>query len=477
MEKQASTFPKNAYKDANGSAFSGEVIVNAKYLDPSNPNTFIEMPGDLRGLSNKIETVCLGTYGMVVCELSDNAGKPIQLNGDSTATISYPITSKFQDVPPNDIPLWYFNERIGTWVEEGSATLFGNTYIGKVKHFSFWNCDYPYNVVFFKTSFIDPNGSGINGLNVALCFKSGKDSLGISQGYGQTNEDGTVYGYIPKNQALTMKVFAKSTCYVPFYTQSIGPFSSNATLQPTMIDISKLAVESVLLNGKIQDCNGNAISKGYVRYNARLKNGVSFDKGIILVDNAGNFSKTIFNSSCSGNIALGNITFAAVDTDFLKESNEQTIPLEKGTNNLGVLNVCNNIPEYFAINHNGKKIVLNKVKAKFQQKHAEIESGIAVWVDTSLTKESQFPLKILNSNTNYKINKIYDTQSFPYLRLNGQYISVSKNESLPLVFTKIADQEGEFYEGYFNKENTTVILRSDGKNHIVKGSFRFMRTW
>ncbi len=475
--KASISFPKNGYKNAQGVPFLGEVVVHAKYLDPSNPSTFLEMPGDLRGLSSKIETVCLGTYGMIVCELSDNTGNPIQLNGDSTATIRYPITSKFQDTPPSSVPLWYFNERIGTWIEEGSSTLQGDTYIGKVKHFSFWNCDYPYSLVYFKASFIDDKGSPISGLKVALCFKTGKDSLGISQGHGQTAEDGTVCGYVPKNQALTMKLFDKNTCYVPFYTQSIGPFNNNTTLAPTTVFFPNLPVEHLTLNGKMRDCNGNFITKSYVRYNIKLQNGNSFEKGIILADSAGNFSKTIFRSSCQGNIPFGNITFVGVDTDFLKESDEKTIPIQKGANNLGEINICNNITEYFAINHNGVKTIINPVLAKFSPKTEDIECGIVAWGDTSTSQQNQFQLNILNSTSNYKTNKIYSSQLIPYIRINGTPVYISKKEYLPLVFTKVADQKGEFYEGYFNKESITVIIDDDGRFSNIKGSFRFKRDW
>jgi hypothetical protein len=54
---------------------------------------------------------------------------------------------------------------------------------------------------------------------------------------------------------------------------------------------------------------------------------------------------------------------------------------------------------------------------------------------------------------------------------------MATEENLPLVFTKVANQKDEFYEGYFNKESTAVVIKNDGKNHIIKGSFRFKRSW
>ena len=121
--------PKNGFKTASGTPYNGMVRVEAKYLDPSKNEIFLQMPGNLQGINFKGEEQILGSYGMVVCELTDNVGNLINLNGDSTATITYPITSKFQTAQPLDVPLWYFDEKIGAWREEGNSILIGNSYI------------------------------------------------------------------------------------------------------------------------------------------------------------------------------------------------------------------------------------------------------------------------------------------------------------------------------------------------------------
>jgi hypothetical protein len=45
------------------------------------------------------------------------------------------------------------------FLKEGSATKTGSNYVGKVSHFSFWNCDAPFPVVEFEASFVDQAGA------------------------------------------------------------------------------------------------------------------------------------------------------------------------------------------------------------------------------------------------------------------------------------------------------------------------------
>jgi hypothetical protein len=360
--KASIDFPRLGYKDASGKPYSGEVVVSARYLDPSKRATYLQMPGDLRGLNSKGEPVCLGTYGMVVCELSDLQGNLLNLNGDSTATITYPITEKFQTTQPDNVPLWHFDERLGTWVQEGNSTLLGNNYVGKVKHFSFWNCDYPYGVVLFNATFTDKKGTPLKGLTVVLCFKTGTDSLGINQGCGYTDATGHVSGAIPINQALTMKVFAGG-CTTPIYTQNIGSFSADVTLPTIPLDLSSIAVELINIKGQLNDCSGNALKKGYLKYSATLATGEIFDLGLIFCDSVGNINSTLVRTTCAGSAAVDKIIYNIVDLDNLKESTEATKPISVGLNDLGVMTACNQLNEYLIVEDNGVKYILTHINA------------------------------------------------------------------------------------------------------------------
>ena len=156
------TIPESSLAKNDGSDYNGTVGISVVYLSPTeSPAMEPLMPGaDLMAIANDGDTVPLISYGMVNVEMSDEDGNPLQLKDGCEAYLKYPAPKGFTS--HDTIPLWYFNEESGLWVEEGYSTRQGDEYVGSVRHFTWWNCDikiengarlrcrlinYPYNSV------------------------------------------------------------------------------------------------------------------------------------------------------------------------------------------------------------------------------------------------------------------------------------------------------------------------------------------
>lgn len=135
------TIPKSGLVKSDGSDYNGTVDIAVVYLSPTGaPAMNPLMPGaDLMAIANDGDTVPLISYGMVNVEMTDEEGNPLQLKEGSEANLKYPAPKGFSSL--DTIPLWYFNEESGLWVEEGYSTRQGDNYVGSVKHFTWWNCD------------------------------------------------------------------------------------------------------------------------------------------------------------------------------------------------------------------------------------------------------------------------------------------------------------------------------------------------
>ena len=178
--------------EATNTAYTGTVHVFARYLDPTDSTLYKYMPGDLRGIGSDGKETALQSFGMMLVELQGDGGEKLQLAAGQTAMLTWAIPASLKAAAPATIPLWYFDDSTGRWIQQGSATLTGTSYIGRVSHFSFWNCDAPSGTVNFKVRFKDQHGNPLS--YTYFLFQS--QTMGTRGGY--TDSSGYAQGLIPR---------------------------------------------------------------------------------------------------------------------------------------------------------------------------------------------------------------------------------------------------------------------------------------
>ena len=247
-------FSPNSIASDDGSSYSGTVLVTANRLATDDPQIGNKMPGSLRAEDHKTNSVVLGTYGMAVIELRDASGNELNLKSGFTANISFPLSNDLKDKAPNTIPLWYFDELKGFWIEEGQATLVNGAYEGDVAHFSWWNCDAPFPII---------------QLCVRVLFQSGLPAVNYLVGikaentftrYASTDGNGIICGKIPKGEKLTLEI-KNPFCDEIIKTISVGPYSNDVILDDIIIEAPiNLGSGNVI-------CSGAPVSTAHVILN------------------------------------------------------------------------------------------------------------------------------------------------------------------------------------------------------------------
>jgi len=238
-----------------GAAYSGPVHVILKHLNPSNENIVSQMPGMLVGQTTEGSLRVLETYGMLAVELRGSSDEELQLAEGSTAKITLPVVNNLSSAPQS-MPLWSFDEAYGFWKQEGEATLVGNTYVGEVSHFSFWNWDYPYPSVYVCINLVDEDGNPLSYTPVNL-FSPALNSIGT---YGYTNNEGFECGLVPANDQMVL-VIPDYNCSGNNFSTLIGPFDNdqNITVTVTSSDV----VDSSFI-GVFNNCDGEPVANGYL---------------------------------------------------------------------------------------------------------------------------------------------------------------------------------------------------------------------
>jgi len=349
-----------AYSNADGSDYTGDVQVTLHLLKPTDEDMQQQMPGMLLAENLQNEARMLETLGMVAVELRSDTGEKLNLSEGTTATITVPLDPETLAGAPNEIPLWYFNEEKGYWIEEGSATLQGTNYVGTVSHFSFWNCDIPTEYVNICLNITDSNNTPLSNIKVDI------ESEFNGTRYGITNDSGEVCGIIPANQTLNLQYFLHNICNnieIPNSSETVGPFSEDTTLN---IVLDALEVEEYLetITGVFTTCDGDAVVNGYVE--GSIGNGIPFYS--IVTD--GIYEINVL--SCNENAS---ISITGFDFDNLQSTGEINYTLTSPETELGNLSACDTIDEFiqYSIDDGPVEYVVSNIYVSVQSDYIDIQ--------------------------------------------------------------------------------------------------------
>ena len=273
---------------------------------------------------------------MMAVVLESASGEKLQIAKNTIARLTIPIPASVQSSAPSTISLWYVDDQTGLWKEEGTATKNGTNYIGEVKHFSFWNCDFGGPAV--TISMIVKNSSGFPLVYAGVLIKG--DTGEIAHGY--TDSSGQVSGLVPPNKNLILQVLDE--CGAVIYSQNIGPFSQNTNLGNITVGNSTSSV--VTIKGTLINCNNVPVSSGYAL--------ISYDNIVLYAgaDNNGNFSISFI--TCSAIQA----TFDIFGVDALSFEQGPTVKISVNAPeiNAGNISACGtSVSEYITFNLDGTK--------------------------------------------------------------------------------------------------------------------------
>lgn len=325
--------PAHSLITADGQPYNGIFMVAARWLDPSDPKTYNQMPGDLRAQDANGQAKVLKTFGMIDVELSSPAGDPLQLASGKKAAIHLFIPASLQSTAPATIPLWHFDVASGYWQEEGSAARQGNDYVGEVSHFSFWNCDVPADYILLNGCLVNDAGQPLVNMLVSLT------SAQFGTGYGYTDAQGMFGGVVPANEALSLQVL--DDCYNVVDVITIGPFSTNTTLNK--IEVNLGSQSTIAVSGDLVDCNSGPLSTGlaYVYHHDTLLL-------VLPTDANGHFEGTIHNC-----YPLTTFHMTAYDAANPLQSAPSAVNVINNIADVGTIPVCSTLDQYVTIQLNG----------------------------------------------------------------------------------------------------------------------------
>lgn len=320
-----------SFVDASGTAYSGTVQVGLYHIKPSDTYFNETMPGSLLAADENGDAKFLESFGMLHVELTGSSGQKLNLATGHPSEISLDIDSTQLSSSPSSIPLWSFDEVAGIWKEDGQATKVGNKYVGNVSHFSWWNCDAPFNQCNLTVTVNNNMGLPISNLKVLLT-RSGQSFSTCAI----TNSNGSITGIIPANEILALKVV--DYCGNIIYTATIGPYNTASSNNLPDINLSP-TLGTVTITGILKTCTNTNVTNGIVKL--KNLNTTNYFSNILATVTNGNFS---FVSNICG--TSQQFELIGEDHTNLQTTNPITFTATAPTTNVGVINTCSTVNEF-----------------------------------------------------------------------------------------------------------------------------------
>ncbi len=307
-------FGAGSFTDASGAPYTGQVKVSARYLDPKNNNFFDFFSGDDMAKTASGGSASLISCGVLRVELKDAGGNALKLNPSMPATLNFP--KPIDTKAPATMPLWYFDQTLGMWKEEGSATLKNGMYTGTVAHFSDWNLDYYDSTGGFSSASVSLrvvcNGVPISGVAVSIVGDDAPGKYFVHPG-GRTGSDGTItFIRFPDKRPTQIDINSAKNSGLYFINTPI-----NVTLTPgQVLDLGDVSLNSpcpASLQGTLTDCN-DAKTEGLVIISDGNNLNYNYTKtGDFLMQAAANVALTADAMDVNGNQAT-TVTIPALNS-------------------------------------------------------------------------------------------------------------------------------------------------------------------
>lgn len=137
-EEHASVlFPKNVFVHEDGSTYNGLVSIDMQYFDPTTELFSNTYPGVLKS-RDLLHSQVLFPFGMLKVGAQDNHTRALFL--EEAVELTMEVPAALLPFAPVEIPLWYLDKETGLWIQEGTAQLQDNNYVGMVTHLTDWVC-------------------------------------------------------------------------------------------------------------------------------------------------------------------------------------------------------------------------------------------------------------------------------------------------------------------------------------------------
>jgi hypothetical protein len=222
------TIPPNILQDGQ-SLYTGEVRINASYIDPLSPNLYTRLPGSPLARNDADQLGLLEHFGSVLLECRGSADESLNTTDGNFITVRIPIPADLAGLAPDSIDLWQLDLVENEWLWTNKAYKEGDFYVAKVTKEGTYSVQRHLEFTSLEGRVIDKNDQPVSNALISL----GSTNSPIKQRIW-TSDHGRFKTYIPIRQALDLNI--EDECYTSLRSAQIGPFLSSSDIGDLDID-------------------------------------------------------------------------------------------------------------------------------------------------------------------------------------------------------------------------------------------------
>jgi len=399
-ENATITLPSDGYVDSKGEPYEGTVVLSTSYFSATTDEGRDAFAGDTLAINENNETGNLVSYGFIKLEMTDENGNKIDFAEGEKMTLSIPADPNM-DTPPT-IPMWYFDEKKGIWVQDGEAVYdpVTNSYITTVNASARpFNLDAYTSPSWVYTCIEDKNGNMLDGY---AGMRSLRDN---SKSFGETNRVKVVF--LISNAGEGNYTLSGASADGRLGTYKIDPLllrsSGNKTDGCIVVDDTN-RTSAISISGHLEDENQSTLNDAevvlYRQVIDTVRKTTLQEVTKVNSDENGNYTFDLNNSSATAaELALfGEVNVVLkISKDNMKATREIKLTTDRDEYNLGTIQPeLNKAP--IAIAGFGKEVYIGTV-VTFDGSKSGDKDGVIVkyeWYHKGiqLSNEKSFSLEM-----------------------------------------------------------------------------------
>ena len=210
------------YTNTDGSKYTGKVNLYYTYKDTTTTQGRDSFPGTFQGLESNGVIVSFVSYKLMVLKLTDDKGD--SLNISEPITINVYSTQGTKDL---EIPLWYYSEDKGIWIEKGTAQRNEDgTYVCEITQTGTWSISKPVEspMGVYKGKIVDEDENPMPNVRIKA-----KGQNWVSEDL-TTDENGEFELLVVPNQQFNLSAYNYEKKFGAEYTDTLRGISSGDTV-------------------------------------------------------------------------------------------------------------------------------------------------------------------------------------------------------------------------------------------------------